>query len=55
MLSLFLRQNPNPNLDKRDPEYDDVADDVLCEKLRILFFPEMSYADYSYASEQSHG
>jgi tetratricopeptide (TPR) repeat protein len=29
------------------PEYDDVADDVLCEKLRILFFPEMSYADYS--------
>jgi tetratricopeptide (TPR) repeat protein len=29
------------------PEYDDVADDVLCERLRILFFPEMSYADYS--------
>lgn len=29
------------------PEYDDVADDVLCEKLRVLFYPQMSYADYS--------
>jgi tetratricopeptide (TPR) repeat protein len=29
------------------PEYDDVADDVLCEKLRMLFYPQMSYADYS--------
>jgi len=29
------------------PEYDDVADDVLCEKLRVLFNPQMSYADYS--------
>jgi tetratricopeptide (TPR) repeat protein len=29
------------------PEYDDVADDVLCEKLRILFNPQISYADYS--------
>ena len=29
------------------PEYDDVADDVLCEKLRALFNPQMSYADYS--------
>jgi tetratricopeptide (TPR) repeat protein len=29
------------------PEYDGVADDVLCEKLRVLFNPEMSYADYS--------
>jgi tetratricopeptide (TPR) repeat protein len=29
------------------PEYDDIADDVLCEKLRVLFYPQMSYADYS--------
>lgn len=29
------------------PEYDDIEDDVLCEKLRVLFNPEMSYADYS--------
>ena len=29
------------------PEYDDMADDVLCEKLRVLFLPEMSYALYS--------
>jgi len=29
------------------PEYDDVADDVLCEKLRTLFYPQMSYADCS--------
>ena len=29
------------------PEYDDIADDVLCEKLRVLFNPQMRYADYS--------
>jgi tetratricopeptide (TPR) repeat protein len=29
------------------PEYDDIADDVLCEKLRVLFNLQMSYADYS--------
>ena len=29
------------------PEYDDVGDDLLCEKLRILFNPQMSYKDYS--------
>jgi tetratricopeptide (TPR) repeat protein len=29
------------------PEYDGVADDELCEKLRALFYPQMSYADYS--------
>ncbi len=29
------------------PEYDDVADDVLCEKLRGLFMPQMSYASFS--------
>src|ERR1700682_4515255 len=29
------------------PEYDDIADDILCEKLRVLFNPQMSYADYS--------
>jgi hypothetical protein len=29
------------------PDYDDVADDVLCETLRVLFIPQMSYADYS--------
>jgi tetratricopeptide (TPR) repeat protein len=28
-------------------EYDDTADDVLCEKLRVLFNPQISYADYS--------
>jgi tetratricopeptide (TPR) repeat protein len=29
------------------PEYDGVADDVLSEKLRVLFNPQMSYAVYS--------
>jgi tetratricopeptide (TPR) repeat protein len=29
------------------PEYDAIADDVLCEKLRVLFNPQISYADYS--------
>jgi tetratricopeptide (TPR) repeat protein len=29
------------------PEYDAVPDDVLCEKLRALFFPEMKYADFA--------
>jgi tetratricopeptide (TPR) repeat protein len=29
------------------PEYDDVADDALCEKLRVLFNPQMSYANFS--------
>jgi tetratricopeptide (TPR) repeat protein len=29
------------------PEYDDVADDVLCEKLRLLFNPQMNSAVYS--------
>lgn len=29
------------------PEYDDIADNVLCEKLRVKFNPQMSYADYS--------
>ena len=29
------------------PEYDDVSDDVLCEKLRALFFPNFSYATFS--------
>src|SRR5262249_27642906 len=29
------------------PEYDTVADDVLCEKLRVLFNPQMSYEVYS--------
>jgi|SRR5579872_472964 len=29
------------------PEYDAVPDDVLCEKLRALFFPEMNYADFA--------
>jgi len=29
------------------PEYDAVPDDVLCEKLRALFFPAMQYADFA--------
>jgi len=29
------------------PEYDDMSDNVLCEKLRALFLPQMTYADYS--------
>jgi tetratricopeptide (TPR) repeat protein len=29
------------------PEYDDVADSALCEKLRSLFMPQMSYKDFS--------
>jgi tetratricopeptide (TPR) repeat protein len=29
------------------PEYDAVSDDVVCEKLRALFFPEMRYADFA--------
>lgn len=29
------------------PEYDGVSDDVLCEKIRALFFPQMSYLDFS--------
>ena len=29
------------------PEYDGVADDLLCEKLRVLFNPQMSYGVYS--------
>jgi tetratricopeptide (TPR) repeat protein len=29
------------------PEYDDVADDAICERLRTLFFPNLSYADFS--------
>jgi tetratricopeptide (TPR) repeat protein len=29
------------------PEYDNIADDVLCEKLRVLFVPEMTYAVFS--------
>jgi len=29
------------------PEYDAVSDDVLCEKLRALFFPAMKYADFA--------
>jgi tetratricopeptide (TPR) repeat protein len=29
------------------PEYDTVPDEVLCEKLRALFFPQMQYADFS--------
>jgi tetratricopeptide (TPR) repeat protein len=29
------------------PEYDGIADDELCEKLRARFYPQMSYADYS--------
>jgi hypothetical protein len=27
------------------PEYDTVADNVLCEKLRSFFFPQMKYSD----------
>lgn len=29
------------------PEYDPVPDEVLCEKLRALFYPAMSYANFS--------
>ncbi|HEY1800637.1 MAG TPA: hypothetical protein VGG46_06845 [Terriglobales bacterium] len=29
------------------PEYDTVPDDVLCERLRALFFPQMRYADFA--------
>jgi tetratricopeptide (TPR) repeat protein len=29
------------------PEYDAVADDALCERLRALFFPAMSYATFA--------
>lgn len=29
------------------PEYDSVPDDVLCERLRALFFPAMKYADFA--------
>jgi tetratricopeptide (TPR) repeat protein len=29
------------------PEFDAVPDDVLCEKLRALFFPAMRYADFA--------
>jgi tetratricopeptide (TPR) repeat protein len=29
------------------PEYDSMPDDVLCEKLRALFFPAMKYADFA--------
>lgn len=29
------------------PEYDGTDDDVLCEKLRAQFYPQMSYADFS--------
>jgi tetratricopeptide (TPR) repeat protein len=29
------------------PEYDAVADEVLCEKLRGMFFPAMKYADFA--------
>ena len=29
------------------PEYDDMADDVLCEKIRSLFMPQMNYATFS--------
>ena len=29
------------------PEYDSVPDDVLCEKLRMLFFPAMKYPDFA--------
>jgi len=28
------------------PEYDSVPDDVLCQKLRAMFFPAMQYADF---------
>lgn len=29
------------------PEFDAMPDDVLCEKLRALFFPQMKYADFA--------
>jgi hypothetical protein len=29
------------------PEYDAVSDEVLCEKVRALFFPTMKYADFA--------
>jgi tetratricopeptide (TPR) repeat protein len=29
------------------PEYDSVPDDVLCEKLRTLFYPSMKYTDFA--------
>ncbi len=29
------------------PEYDSVPDDVLCERVRALFFPAMKYADFA--------
>jgi tetratricopeptide (TPR) repeat protein len=29
------------------PEYDDVADDVIAERMRSLFFPELKYADFA--------
>lgn len=29
------------------PEYDSVPDDVLCEKLRAMFYPAMKYADFA--------
>jgi tetratricopeptide (TPR) repeat protein len=29
------------------PEYDALPDDALCERLRALFFPAMSYADFA--------
>ena len=29
------------------PEFDATPDDVLCEKLRALFFPQMRYADFA--------
>ena len=29
------------------PEFDAMPDDVLCEKLRALFFSQMKYADFA--------
>jgi tetratricopeptide (TPR) repeat protein len=29
------------------PEYDDIADDVLTEKLRKLFYPQMAYTNFA--------
>ncbi len=29
------------------PEFDAVPDDILCERLRSLFFPQMKYADFA--------
>ncbi len=29
------------------PEYDSVPDNVLCEKLRALFYPSMNYTDFA--------